>query len=166
MTRLNFIGCQHEVEALFDRFDEDSSGSVGYLEFAESVFGLNKANVSDPNSRSVVERVKALIIARGGANGIRTLTAILRRMDKDGSFSLDRGEINQGMLVYGVELDDTEGGDLDKIMKYFDRDGSGKVSVEEFMRGVRGTMHKRRIKLVKQAFSLLDYTGKEFFLFV
>jgi Ca2+-binding EF-hand superfamily protein len=80
-------------------------------------------------------------------------------MDRDGSFTLEREELNEGMMVYGVELDDTEGGDLDKIMKYFDRDGSGKVSVEEFMRGVRGTMHKRRIKLVKQAFALLDNTG-------
>jgi hypothetical protein len=48
MTRLNFIGCQHEVEALFDRFDEDSSGSVGYLEFAANIFGLAKGNVCDP----------------------------------------------------------------------------------------------------------------------
>merc|ERR1712216_642003 len=114
----------------------------------------------DPASRSVIERTKAKIIQRGGANGIRTLTAILRRMDKDGSLTLDKHELLEGLMVYGLrDLDDSPGGDMDKLMNYFDRDKSGKISVGEFLRGVRGTMSKRRILLVKQAFSLLDATG-------
>jgi len=160
MTRLNFVGVQREIEGLFDRFDEDDSGTINYKEFALHLFGLGPHLVPDAASRSVVERVKAKIIERGGANGIRTLTRILRRMDKDGSLTLDAGELKQGLEVYGLrDLDDSDGGDMDKLLKYFDRDGSGRISVEEFLRGVKGTMPKRRIKLVRQAFGLLDKTG-------
>lgn len=160
LTRLNFVGQQRNIEALFDRFDENADGVVNYKEFALVVFGLGPKSYPDPASRSVIERTKAKIIQRGGANGIRTLTAILRRMDKDGSLTLDKHELLEGLMVYGLrDLDNSPGGDMDKLMNYFDRDKSGKISVGEFLRGVRGTMSKRRILLVKQAFSLLDATG-------
>jgi Ca2+-binding EF-hand superfamily protein len=41
----------------------------------------------------------------------------------------------------------------------FDRDRSGTVSYDEFIRGVRGPMNPFRIGLVKQAFTKLDKTG-------
>ncbi len=95
--------------------------------------------------------MKEKIIERGGANGIRTVTAILKRMDKDGSLSIDKSELVEGLMVYGIRnIDDTAGGDLDKLMAYFDRDKSGKISIEEFLRGVRGSMSGRRKKLVRQ----------------
>jgi len=44
-------------------------------------------------------------------------------------------------------------------MTYFDRDKSGKISIEEFARGVRGQMNRERKLLVRQAFQRLDRTG-------
>jgi len=107
-----------------------------------------------------VERVKARILELGGANGIRSCTRILRGMDSDGSRSLDRTELLEGLMGYGLyDLDDTPGGDIDKLMTYFDRDKSGKISIEEFARGVRGQMNRERKLLVRQAFQRLDRTG-------
>ncbi len=53
-------------------------------------------------------------------------------------------------------FDETE---IQRVFRYFDRDTSGKVTVEELLRGLRGGMAKRRIKLVKEAFSRLDTSG-------
>ena len=30
MVRLNFVGVEREIEALFDRYDEDCSGTIDY----------------------------------------------------------------------------------------------------------------------------------------
>ncbi len=121
------------------------------LQFAKKLLGLDLAPAASGATRSIIERVKEKIIERGGANGIRTVTVILKRMDKDGSLSLDKSELLEGLMVYGIRnIDDTEGGDLDKLMAYFDRDKSGKISIEEFLRGVRGNMSGRRKKLVRQ----------------
>lgn len=160
MVRLNFVGVQRELEALFDRFDSDLSGAINYAEFALGLFGMGGKRMPDPVSRSVIERVKARIIERGGATGLRGITRLLRRMDKNGSLTLERDELVDGLLDYGIDdLDESEGGDVDKLMKYFDRDGSGRISIEEFIRGLKGTMAKRRIMIVKEAFSRLDRTG-------
>jgi len=159
MTAENFVGVQQKMKKLFDEFDEDGSEQISYREFSQAIFGLTPK--LDATSKSVVERVKAKIIERGGASGIHGVTKILRRMDRDGSYTLDKGELLEGLMVYGIrDLDETEGGDMDKIMTYFDRDGSGRISIEEFLRGITGKMSKRRIKFVKLAFGILS-NGKE-----
>jgi len=160
LVRMNFVGVQREVEALFDRYDEDASGLLEFGEFSNKLLGIGPAAQLSGASRSIVERVKNKIIERGGANGIRTCTRLLKRMDKDGSLSLDKEELLEGLCVYGIRnIDDTEGGDLDKLMKFFDRDSSGKISIEEFLRGVRGNMPGKRKKLVRQAYNCLDVTA-------
>jgi len=155
MTRLNFVGVQGILEALFDTFDESGDGIVTYREFALTVFGLNK-DYFNPATKCVIERVKMKIIERG-ASGVHTITKILRRMDRDGSYTLGRDEFVEGLMVYGIRDLDEE--DVDKLMGYFDRDGSGRISIEEFLRGVKGKMSRRRKKFVKMAFNLLDKDG-------
>lgn len=84
---------------------QDASGSLCYDEFCGSVFKLRPSIQNDPNSRSVVERVRAKIASRGGLNGIRTLGRILRTMDDNGNGKLDRYELEWGLRDYGVEVD-------------------------------------------------------------
>mmetsp|Transcript_14309 Transcript_14309/g.21046 ORF Transcript_14309/g.21046 Transcript_14309/m.21046 type:complete len:366 (-) Transcript_14309:216-1313(-) len=160
MVRLNFIGVQREIEALFDRYDDDCSGTIDYKEFSMHLYGLGSHVKMSTTSRSVVERVKARIMELGGANGIRSITRLLVHMDADGSKTLDRHELLEGMLTFGLrDLDDTPGGDIDKLMQYFDRDGNGRISIEEFHRGIRGQMNRGRKKLVREAFMRMDKTG-------
>lgn len=158
LGRLNFVGVERDMEGLFYRYDEDLSGSLDYAEFTRNLFGLNDV-AGGSAGRSVVERVKQKIIARGGANGVRGITLILRRWDRDGGFTLDRNEVWEGLCQYGIRLDREANGDLDKLMRYFDRDGSGRISIEEFHRGLRGRMAYRRRLLVREAFTRLDRTG-------
>jgi calcyphosin len=124
-----------------------------------------------------------------GANGVRTLTAMLKRMDQNGNMKLEREELAEGFLVYGIQIDDgpvrpdplacavarpgadapracvrvtvwdPQDGDLDKIMSYFDLDDDGHISLAEFIRGIRGSMAKERKLLVREAFKRLDKTG-------
>jgi len=41
----------------------------------------------------------------------------------------------------------------------FDRDNSGRISIDEFIRGVRGQMNSFRADLVRKAFAILDKDG-------
>lgn len=159
MTRLNFVGVQRELEALFDRYDEDLSGTLDYNEFSRCLLG-KAAEAPGVTSKNAIERVKARILEMGGANGIRSIIHLLKRMDADGSGSLDRKELLEGLTGFGIEgLEDIPGGDMDKVMQYFDRDGNGRVSIEEFHLGLQGRMPRKRVMLVRQAFQLLDSTG-------
>lgn len=45
-------------------------------------------------------------------------------------------------------------------MKFFDIDGDGNISYEEFIRGLREPLNERRRKIVEKAFKQLDRTGK------
>jgi Ca2+-binding EF-hand superfamily protein len=44
-------------------------------------------------------------------------------------------------------------------MKYYDVDGDGNVSYEEFLRGLRDELTERRKKMVEKAFKILDRDG-------
>ena len=156
--KLNVVGAQNTVADLFDEFDEDCSGEITYEEFAFGLLGVRTGSAKeDAANKGAVERVKAKIFERGGKNaGIRACTRILAAMDKDGNRSLDREEFQDGFGVYGVELNED---DMDKLMRHFDKDNSGKVTIEEFLKGIRGRMPRCRRVLVRQAFNILDEDG-------
>ncbi len=44
-------------------------------------------------------------------------------------------------------------------MKFYDTDGDGNISYEEFVRGLREPMNERRSKIVLKAFKQLDRDG-------
>ena len=58
-------------------------------------------------------------------------------MDVEGSGLLDRSELCQGLANFGVDVDDGPGGDVEKIMGFFDRDVVGRIIIREFHRGLR-----------------------------
>ena len=151
---LNMVGMRKEVKLLFDKYDADCSDSINYVEFCAVVLG--KRSDIDPDTKSIVQKVKNVLIKHGGANGLRSMTVILRRLDRNGNGKLDEDELHQGLEVYGIHPDKS---DMKKIFKYFDRSGDGSINVTEFLRGVRGTIAKRRVRLVKEAFAILDKTG-------
>jgi Ca2+-binding EF-hand superfamily protein len=135
MTKLNFVGVQKEIETLFNRYDEDASGDLNYKEFAYSLFGIGNKPTMDVNSRNIVEKVKARILEKDGASGIHKVARILSRMDHDGSKTLDQDELMEGLRVYGISR--IPPSELQLLFNYFDRDRSGKISVEEFLRGLK-----------------------------
>lgn len=104
-------------------------------EFAQKLFGLLPSHTLDRNSRNVVERIRAAVLARAGGSGVHALTRVLRSMDQDGSKTLDQEELKAGLEQLGCELND--GDEMRTVMRHFDKDGSGRVSIEEFLRGIK-----------------------------
>lgn len=135
MTKFNFVGVQREIEGLFNKYDEDASGTIDYREFSYYLFGIGERPTLDANSKNVVEKVKARILQKDGASGFHNVARILRRMDRDGSNSLDRDELMQGLRHYGIT--NIPAKDMQVLFDYFDRDHSGRVSVDEFLRGLK-----------------------------
>ena len=44
-------------------------------------------------------------------------------------------------------------------MKYYDIDGDGNISYDEFMNGLKDELTERRVNMVKKAFMMLDKDG-------
>lgn len=44
-------------------------------------------------------------------------------------------------------------------MKFYDIDGDGNITYEEFLRGLREPLTERRVNMVKKAFAMMDKDG-------
>lgn len=155
MIRMNFVGVSRAVDGLFDRYDEDESGSLDYTEFLESLFGLKGMSVN-PATRSIMEQFRYKIAQRGGLNGIRTLGRIFRHLDFNGNHRLNQEELKIALEEFGLEVADRH---IKVLMDHFDKNHDGNVDFDEFLRGIRGRMNKRRRGLVGLAFAKLDKDG-------
>lgn len=62
------------------------------------------------------------------------LPRFFRRLDQDKSRSLDAGELQQGLAELGLVLDMAE---AEGVCRRWDRDGSGTLDLEEFLRALR-----------------------------
>lgn len=153
LQKLSIGGTPAEVQALFHRFDLNENGLLTFAEFSDGVFGIRPSPLADPVTRGVLDRFKARVLQRAGGEGTRGLARGLRIMDKDRSGALSREELETGMQRLGCA---PRPGEMEAVMKAFDRDGSGKVTVTEFLRAVRGKMNARRTDIVHQAFRVLD----------
>eukprot|EP01062_Namystynia_karyoxenos_P083310 TRINITY_DN956_c0_g2_i1.p1 TRINITY_DN956_c0_g2~~TRINITY_DN956_c0_g2_i1.p1 ORF type:complete len:398 (+),score=160.01 TRINITY_DN956_c0_g2_i1:96-1196(+) len=153
MQKLNCCDNKHAALGLFDRYDTQDRGYLIVQDFCAGIFGLKTVPQSVPAVRDVLKIVKDRILARGGKNGVRTLARILRLMDDNGNRNLDKTELREGLLHYGVDLSPEE---LDVVFHHFDRDKSGGISITEFLVGIRGKMSAPRVSIVRQAYVRLD----------
>jgi Ca2+-binding EF-hand superfamily protein len=109
---------------------------------------------ADAHGESIIEKVKAAIIKRGGSHGIHAMGRVLKIMDDNGNKVLSREELKYGLRDYGIDLSNKQ---LDAVMTYFDRNHDGTVDIDEFLLGMAPPMNQRRLDLVKAAFDLMDY---------
>lgn len=164
---LETIGClfkDFEMRAVFDKFDKDGNNKLDYEEFSNGfairgsgnnpnvnpVFGVKR---EPPNQ--VLDKVLGEL-KRRGANGIRGLGIVFRRMDNNGDRKMDRHEFMWGLRENGHTLTPSE---FERIFKYFDKNNDGKISYDEFLRGIRGDLNAFRKGFVLQAYAKLDRTG-------
>jgi Ca2+-binding EF-hand superfamily protein len=164
---LESIGCafkEHEMRAVFDKFDKDGNNKLDYEEFSamfavrgsgnnpnvNPVFGLKREPPNQVLNKILTE------LKRRGANGIRGLGIVFRRMDNNGDRKMDRHEFMWGLRENGHTLSPSE---FERIFKYFDKNNDGKISYDEFLRGIRGDLNENRKKFVLMAFAKLDKTG-------
>ena len=106
----------------------------------------------------IMGRIKQAAMKKGN-NGLREMTQEFRRMDKNSDRVLSPAELRAGLKTWGVELTNFE---LKYLMTSFDEDGDGKLSLDEFLKGIRGGLNPRRRKAVDKAFVSLDRDGSGF----
>lgn len=62
-------------------------------------------------------------------------------MDDNNSKSIDMSEFRKAVRDFKIDLNDNE---IQTVFNAFDRDGSGEIDYDEFVRGVRGPMNAFR----------------------
>jgi Ca2+-binding EF-hand superfamily protein len=97
-------------------------------------------------------------LARRGAEGIRGLGRHFKICDKNRNGLLDFEEFEQCCRLNKLGLSSSE---MSTLLRFFDRDGNGEVSYDEFLRGLRGRLSATRKALVMKVFEILDKIGGE-----
>ena len=75
------------------------------------------------------------------ANGLRSLRLLFKKFDKDASGALDPAEFRDALASFGIPLVELE---VAQCLKYFDKNGDGKLSFHEFLGAVRGDLPPAR----------------------
>ena len=140
-----------------------SAASSRPVTLTRGVTGSRKSKASpqpivdpSPGLKLIISRLKTVLKDRGGG-GFASLQRTFRIMDDDGSKSLSMVEFKKAMR--DIRIIDLSDADLRMLFDYFDADHSGSIEVEEFIQGVRDPLTERRLKLVKQAFRIIDVDG-------
>ena len=140
-----------------------SAASSRPVTLTRGVTGSRKSKASSqpivdpsPGLKLIISRLKTVLKDRGGG-GFASLQRTFRIMDDDGSKSLSMVEFKKAMR--DIRIIDLSDADLRMLFEYFDADHSGFIEVEEFIQGVRDPLTERRLKLVKQAFRIIDVDG-------
>ena len=94
-----------------------------------------------------------------GVNGTLGLRRFVRLADADGNGEVDAQEFGAAMESVGMGLTPRE---ARVLFEYFDKDGSGAISFEEFQLAICGDLNDRRRLLVLKAFRKLDADGSGF----
>jgi Ca2+-binding EF-hand superfamily protein len=99
------------------------------------------------------------ILMTRSAGGIRGLGILFKQMDDNGDKKLDKRELHDGLQQYGCPMDRAE---TDALFDYFDKGvgKDGKISFDELLAGLRGTLNATRKEIVVRAFATLDKSGK------
>jgi len=107
---------------------------------------------------SVMDRIKESLRKRSGTgnNGIAEIARLFKIMDDSGDKKISRAELKYGLRDMGIPF---SAGEEQVVFTFLDRDGSGTINFDEFLRALANEMNAKRIALVKLAYQKLDNTG-------
>lgn len=74
-------------------------------------------------------------------------------MDNNGNRKLDMGEFTEALAAYNLFPKVVE---IQALMRYYDVDGDGNITYEEFIRGLRDPLTERKKNMVDKAFEMVD----------
>lgn len=110
----------------------------------------------DVTKQTSVEGLMAALresFKKHGSNGIFGIARKFRIMDDDNSNSVDLDEFKKAIAEHAMDWNDQQ---IKLVFDFFDRDGNGSISYEEFLRGARDPLNDRRRQLILQAFQVLN----------
>jgi Ca2+-binding EF-hand superfamily protein len=123
-----------------------------FVASASAAAAVDTRGLKPLDAEALMERVRLAINERG-AYGLRGLARAFAVIDDAGDGALDREDFKWGLYDYGVRLADEE---FELVMDYFDRDGNGVISFNEFLSAVRGPVPVARRAVIDEAFAKLD----------
>merc|ERR1711871_42008 len=152
------IGNESAIDMLFDKCDDDKSGSIGFAEFAKvlnnekehSYFHKRESMQEKKRKRRGfvapigLQRLEKIIQdkieqkAKGRSTGAQAVNSphVLRQMfaefDEDGSGELTHEEFSEA-LREKLGLENINERDMEQLMVSFDKDGDGTVTYDEFI---------------------------------
>mmetsp|Transcript_72498 Transcript_72498/g.143977 ORF Transcript_72498/g.143977 Transcript_72498/m.143977 type:complete len:391 (-) Transcript_72498:608-1780(-) len=118
---------------------------------------MRTSSQSGANVEHLLEKLRASL-KRRGAEGIRGLARHFKIVDRNNNKTLEQDEFEQACRINNLGLSTQ---DMQTLFYAFDKDRSGTVSYEEFLRAVRGRLSPTRKTLVKKIFDVLDKLGGE-----
>ncbi|GAB1521059.1 EF-hand 1, calcium-binding site protein [Rhizoctonia solani] len=138
-----------ELREAFQIFDKNGDGQITTTELSSLLHALstpihdidNIIAQADANEDGALDLGEFLLLMSEKLNsGQKTdteLRQVFDRFDKDGSGSIERGELGKAVALLGDQLTDQE---LAMIMREVDADGDGRVSFEEFKMMMHGQL--------------------------
>ena len=146
-----------EMEALFDRLDTNENGSCSFREIADGLLGCKAVPGQSPEARKLLADLRLKILKRNSDSGaVRGFTKSFQMINKDKDEGLTCDELFNGLQKIGIRVPLK---DVERLVIYFDTGKDKKVSLNEFLAGLRGPMPRRRKKLVQTAYKILDENG-------
>lgn len=124
-----------ERDRIFRRFDQDSSGQISVYEFCRAL------EATSPEALAALEGEVRLLAERLAAQGY-TLRQAWQLFDRDGDQQLTADEWRRAVraLAPGLRPEDGEA-----ILRHFDRDGNGLLSLVEFQEFYEQSMQRTQL---------------------
>jgi Ca2+-binding EF-hand superfamily protein len=104
---------------------------------------------------SPLKRLREMCLSRG-VHGIIGIGRTFRAMDDNGSRSLDRQELENGIRDFGLKMERAE---IDELFNSLDRNLDSRISFDEFLESLRPPMSKARLDMIDKAFRKMDKTS-------
>jgi calcyphosin len=108
-----------------------------------------------PTPDEVNDKFLKVVNSRSGG-GILGLARNFKIIDKDNSGQLSPAEFKVAMSKFRVGLNNDE---VKILFDYYDRDRSGTLNFDEFLKGLRAKLSPQRRALAEQAFNVMDSNG-------
>merc|ERR1712043_126841 len=101
---------------------------------------------------NAMEKFRSKVLERASGS-IKGIGRTFRIYDDDGNKNLNLEEFQEGVKDYGLDL---TGEEVKELFSTMDKDGSGELSFDEFLIGLRGQLNQKRLESVKRAFHKAD----------
>eukprot|EP00943_MAST-04B_sp_MAST-4B-sp1_P004860 g4860.t1 len=119
---------KHEIDMIMMQFDVDGDDRITFRDFMDFIDQrVKKFSKVDNLHTKIRTKIKKSAKKSGSAKNVG---AVFHAMDTDGNGSLDRKEFKEGLVDLGIDLRAQE---LDDLIDYFDHNGDGSISWEDFV---------------------------------